>query len=90
MFLDSFQEIAVIANAFKGIKVGVGIIIVNAGIKMLGDIPKTALARAVLIGACGVMLLGDILALNVSTIALLVCAGVIGFVGYKVKGGGAK
>ena len=90
MFLDSFLEIAVIANAFRGIKVGVGIIIVNAGIKMLGDIPKTALARGILIGACGIMLLGDILALNISTIALLVCAGVIGFAGYQVKGGGGK
>ena len=90
MFLDQFLEIAIIANAFKGIKVGVGIIIVNAGIKMLKDIPKTPLARGILIAACTAMLLTDILALNISTIALLVCAGVIGFVSYKVKGGAEK
>lgn len=89
MFLDKFLEIAIIANAFKGIKVGVGVIIINAGIKMLKDIPSTKLARFILIAACAVMLLTDIFALNISTIALLVSAGVLAFVAYKVKGGGA-
>ena len=87
MFLDKFLEIGFIASAFKGIKVGVGVIIANAGIKMLKDIPKTGLARFILIAACVIMLLTDIFALNISTIALLVCSGVLAFVAYKVKGG---
>ena len=90
MFLDSFLEIALIANAFQGIKVGVGVIIINAGIKMLKDIPKTNLARFILIAACAAMLAADIFALNLSTIALLVSAGVLSFAAYKVKGGAAK
>ena len=90
MFLDQFLEIGFIANAFKGIKVGVGVIIVNAGIKMLKDIPKTKLARFILVAACAVMLLTDIFALNISTIVLLVSAGVLAFGAYKVKGGGTE
>ena len=89
MFLEQFLEIGIIANAFKGIQVGVGVIIINAGIKMLKDIPKTALARCILIGACVAMLAADFFALNISTIALLVSAGIIGFAVYRVKGGAA-
>ena len=87
MFLEQFLEIGIIANAFKGIKVGVGVIIINAGIKMLKDIPKTKLARGILVAACLVMLAVDLFALKLSTIVLLVSAGLIGFVSYKAKGG---
>ena len=86
-FLDRFLEISVITHAFRGIQVGVGVIILNAGIKMLKDIPKTHLARGILLVACIVMLAVDFLGLNLSTITLLVSAGIIGFVAYKVKGG---
>ena len=34
MFLESFLEIALIANAFKGIKIAVGFLIVQAGLKL--------------------------------------------------------
>lgn len=87
MFLEQFLEIGIIANAFRGIQVGVGVIIVNAGIKMLKDIPKTWLARCILIGACTVLLAANLFAVNISTIALLVSAGIIGFAVYQVKGG---
>ena len=87
MFLEQFLEIAIIANAFRGIQVGVGVIIVNAGIKMLKDIPKTWLARCILIGACVAMLATNFLALKLSTIVLLIGAGILGFTAYRVKGG---
>ena len=90
MFLEQFLDIGFIANAFRGIKVGVGIIIFNAGVKMLKDIPKTALARSILAGACAVMLAVNFFALNLSTIVLLICAGALGFVVYKAKGGAAE
>ena len=90
MFLEQFLEIGIIANAFKGIKVGVGVIILNAGIKMLKDIPQTVLARCILIGACVTLLAADIFARNISTIVLLVTAGLIGFVSWKAKGGAQR
>ena len=36
MFLDRFLEITLIANAFRGIKLAVGLLIVNAALNMLG------------------------------------------------------
>ena len=90
MFLERFLEIGIIANAFQGIKVGVGIIIVNAGIKMLKDIPKTKLARGILAVACAALLAANIFGWNLSTLVLLISAGVIGFVSYKGKGGAAQ
>ena len=35
MFLDNFLEITIVANAFKGIKVGVGLLILDAAITMI-------------------------------------------------------
>ena len=40
MFLDRFLEITVIANAFKGIQVAVGILILNAAINMIRKMKK--------------------------------------------------
>lgn len=35
MCLDNFMELTLVANAFKGIKVGVGVVIVNAAVNMI-------------------------------------------------------
>ena len=40
MFLDRFLEITVIANAFRGIKLAVGLLIVNAALNMLGKMKR--------------------------------------------------
>ena len=40
MFMDNFLEISIIANAFKGIKVGVGILILDVGITMIKKMQK--------------------------------------------------
>ena len=44
VFLDDFLEITWIASAFKGIRIGVGILILGVGIKMIGKL-KTAFRR---------------------------------------------
>ena len=44
-FLDSFLEISWIAHAFEGIKLAVGILIIDAGIKMLRQIPARMIPR---------------------------------------------
>ena len=43
MFLDNFLEITLIANAFRGIKLAVGLLILNAGLNMLQKMKKSAL-----------------------------------------------
>ena len=78
MFLDNFLEITVIANAFKGIKIAVGILIVNAGWNMYKKLPKTVLSRTILICALAAMLAIDCFSLRFSTIGLMLIAGVIG------------
>ena len=40
MFLDNFLEITLIANAFKGIKLAVGLLILNAGLNMMQKMKK--------------------------------------------------
>ena len=49
-FLDSFLEITWIAHAFEGIKLAVGILIIDAAVKMLRQMPASPVPR--LIMAC--------------------------------------
>lgn len=90
MFLNRFLEIGIIASAFKGIKVGVGVIIINAGVKLLKDVPQTGLPRMILLCAFVAMMLINLLALDFSTVWLLVAAGAVGLSVYLVKGGEGK
>ena len=88
-FLDNFLEIGIIASAFRGIKVGVGIVIINAGINMIKKIPKERLSRLLLVFGLVAMLLVNFLSLNVSSIALMLMAGFVSLAIFLVKGGKA-
>ena len=92
MFLDNFLEITIIANAFKGIKIGVGVLIVDAGVTMLMKMKKNWLTCTILVCSVIVMLLVDIFSLNFSSISLMLIAAVVGFVSYLTgrKAGGLK
>lgn len=92
MFLNNFLEITIIANAFKGIKIGVGVLIVDAGITMLQKMKKNWLTVTILCCSMAVMLLVDIFSWNFSSISLMLIAAVIGFVSYLLgrKAGGLK
>ena len=68
MFLDSFLSISIIANAFKGIKVGVGILILRAGLNMRKKLPRNNLTRIITLCSLGVMLLINVFSLKISTI----------------------
>ena len=45
MFLDNFLEITIVANAFKGIKVGVGLLILDAAITMINKMQKKEIVK---------------------------------------------
>ena len=83
MFLDNFLEITVIASAFKGIKLAVGLLILNAGLNMLQKMKKTAFSVTVLVCAVAVMLLVP----NFSSLSLMLIAGIISFALALGKGG---
>jgi chromate transporter len=90
MFLENFLEIAIIANAFHGIKVGVGIVIINAGLNMMKKVKKAALPRGLVAFGLIAMLAVNFLSLNISSIALMLTAGIVSLAVFKVKGGIAE
>ncbi len=85
MFLDNFLEIALIANAFKGIKIAVGILILDAAITMIGKMHKKVLPRVIMICSFVAMLLINIFAWNFSSIVLMLVAAVISLVIFCIQ-----
>jgi chromate transporter len=76
-FLDGFLEIAWIAHAFMGIKIAVGILILDAAVKMISKMPKKPLPLAIMGGAFCAMMLVNIFAVRVSSITLMLIAGIL-------------
>ena len=85
-FFDNFLEITVIANAFKGIKIAVGLLILDAGITMIGKMQKKAFPRIIMICTFAAMMCINIFAWNFSSVILLLIAAVISIVFFIVKG----
>ena len=75
MFLDHFLEITLIASAFQGIKLAVGVLILNAGCNMLKKMKKTPLSLGIVLVATTVMLAVNLLSLRFSSIVLMVSCG---------------
>ena len=95
MFLDNFLELTIIANAFKGIKVAVGILIADAGITMIKKMPKKKMPRVIMICSCIVMLCVNVFAWNFSSISLMLIVAAVSLVIFLINGapeqkGGAK
>lgn len=85
MLMKNFLEIRLIAYAFKGIKVGVGILILDAGITMLKKMPKKKMPRMIMICACGVMLCINLFSWEISSITLMLVAGVFSLIEFWIK-----
>ena len=91
LFLDNFLEIAWIANAFKGIKIAVGILILDAGINMIIKMKKKKLFPMIVISCTFVaMLLINIFSWNFSSISLILIAAVLGLVTFMIQNGSEK
>ena len=89
-FLDHFLEIPLIANAFQGIKIAVGILILDAAIKMLQKMQKKPMPRVIMLCGFAVMLLINIFSVRISSIILMLTAGLISLIIYMVKKPAAK
>ena len=96
MFLNQFLEILWIANAFKGIKIAVGLLILDAAITMIRKMQKKWLPLSIMVGSCIVMLLINIFSWNFSSISLMLIAAVISLTVFSIqkaprsKGGSEK
>lgn len=84
-FLDNFLEITVIANAFKGVKIAVGILILDAGITMVKKIQKKPLPRVVMCGSFAAMFLINLFSWDFSAVALMLIAGLASLALYSVQ-----
>lgn len=85
MYLDNFLELRIIANAFKGIKIGVGFLILNAGITMLKKMPKKKLSKVIMICSCITMLCINFFAWKISSISLMVVAAIASLVLFNIQ-----
>ena len=86
LFLDNFLAITWIANAFKGIKIGVGVLILQAGLNMLRKMKrKKPLQLGIVAAAAGILLTVNCLALRLSTLWLMLGAAVLSVSLYAVQ-----
>ena len=85
LFLDRFLEIKWVYNAFLGIKCAVGLLIFDAGIKMIKKMEKKPIPIIILVCAFTLMLLIDLFALNISSLILMLIAALIGLALFFLK-----
>ncbi len=74
MFLEGFLEIAWIAHAFQGIKLAVGILILDAALKMIRKMPKKRLQIGIMVAAFIVIILINVLELHLSSVVVMITA----------------
>ena len=84
-FFDNLLAYPIVANAFRGIQIGVGLIIFRAGYNMFKKMKKNAFSIAVLACALLIMLAINFFALNFSTIYLLILAGLLGIIFCRIQ-----
>ena len=92
-YLDRFLEIAWIASAFRGIKIAVGILIFDAAVKMVKKMKKRSMPVTIMLCGFAAMLGINVFSVKVSSILLMVIAGVVNLVLYTVNkpvGGAGK
>ena len=83
--LDHFLEITWIAHAFQGIKIAVGILILDAAIKMMQKMQKKPMPKVFMLSAFAAMLLINIFSVRISSIILMLTAGLISLILFMVK-----
>ena len=85
MFLEHFLEYPVIAAACRGIKIGVSLLILDAGLMMLKKMKKKPQPRIIAGCALIIMLLSNIFSLRISSVVLMLAAGIISLFVFAVK-----
>ena len=87
MFLERFMEFTLIANAFQGIKIGVGLLIFDAGLKMLKKMPDKKLSRGLMLFGLLAMLCINLFSARISSVLVMLAAAVVSVAVYFAKGG---
>ena len=90
MCLDRFLELTLIARAFKGIKIGVGVLILDAALTMIKKMQKKPLPRGIMLCAFAAMLAVNVCSLSFSSVSLMLLAGVFSLALFVIKGAPAQ
>lgn len=77
VFLDNFMYITIIANAFKGVKVAVGILITDAAVTMIKKMPKKKMPLLIMLSSFIVMFVVNVFSQNFSSVSLMLIAGAV-------------
>ncbi len=90
VFMDIFLKYDMAVKAFKGIRIAVGLLIVQAGInmtkKMMKKTPYKYISMGFVIVFFGVVMLLNIFQIHFSTMYLIVISGILGFCIYSMIG----
>ena len=78
--LDRFLDIPIVAGAFRGIRLAVGLLILNAGLNMLKKMKKKPLPTAIMIGAFVLVCLINLFSWNISSISLMLIAAFVSLI----------
>ena len=84
LFFEQFTQLAVIANAFKGIQVCVIYLIFSAGVRMLKALDKSPFATGVLAAVMLVMVGLSLAGVSVSSILLILLSGAAGVAAWLI------
>ena len=85
MFLDNFLEITWIAHAFMGIKTAVGILILDAALKMIRKMHKRLFPQIIMVCSAIAMFLINVFALRFSSITLMLIAAAVSLSVFVIK-----
>lgn len=85
LFLDDFLAISLIANAFRGIKIAVGVLIIQAGVKMIKKMEKTPLSITICVLSTVLMTAITVFAWNFSSISMMLVAGAVSVSAYFLR-----
>jgi len=83
--LEHFMDIPLVANAFLGIKIGVGLLILRVAVNMVKKMPPKPFPRIIAGCAFGIVLAVNFLGWKLSSIVLMLMAGVISAAVFAVK-----
>jgi chromate transporter len=84
-FFNNLIEITIIANAFKGIKIAVGVLIISVSSKMFMKIQKRIFSLLIMGCSFITLLLINLFRFNFSTIYLILIFGLVGYMAFVIR-----
>lgn len=85
LFFDNILENRIIANAFKGIKIAVSLLVFTAALRMLKIIPRKKLPLIIMAVTFAAMIAISVFSINFSSIYLILIAGLVGYISFAVS-----